>query len=135
MKMNTTSDYKLHGFNTSNLPEVGQVALAVKVFQIKDNSTWMVSSIEEMALTKTQYLNIASKATRNFFKGINSTQKTVESQTKYGYIPTEIVSISPDKSKKVTYEIFFDGELTYNYHLLKWKTQQAKEKMLKARDN
>lgn len=135
MNMNTTSDYKLHGFNTSKLPEEGQIALAVKIFQVKDNSTWVVSSIEEMTLTRTQYLNIASKATRNFFKGINSTQKTVESQTKYGYIPTEIVSISPDKSKKVTYEIFFDGELTYNYHLLKWKTQQAKEKMLKARDD
>lgn len=134
MKTNTSADYKLHGFNTSKLPEEGQIALAVKVFQIKDNSTWVVSSIQEMTLTRTQYLNIASKATRNFFKGINSTQKTVESQTKYGYIPTEIVSISPDKSKKVTYEIFFDGELTYNYHLLKWKTQQAKEKMLKARD-
>lgn len=134
MNMNTTSDYKLHGFNTSKLPEEGQIALAVKVFQIKDGSAWVVSSIEEKTLTRTQYLNIASKATRNFFKGINSTQKTVESQTKYGYIPTEIVSISPDKSKKVTYEIFFDGELTYNYHLLKWKTQQAKEKMLKARD-
>lgn len=135
MKTNTTSDYKLHGFNTSKLPEEGQIALAVKVFQIKDNSSWVVSSIEEMTLTKNQYLGIASKATRNFFKGINSTQKTVEKQTKYGYIPTEIVSISPDKTKKVTYEIFFDGELSYTYHLLKWKTQQAKEKMLKARDD
>lgn len=135
MKMNTTTDYQLHGFDTSKLPEEGKIALAVKVFQIKDKSTWAVSSIEEMNLTKYQYLSITSKATRNFFKGFNSTQKTVETQTKYGYVPTEIISISPDKSKKVTYEIFFDDELAYTYHLLKWKTQQAKERMLKARGN
>lgn len=133
MKMNTTTDYQIHGFNTSKLPEEGQVAVAVKVLQIKDKSAWAISSIEEMKLTKYQYLSITSKTARNFFKGFNSTQKTVETQTKYGYIPTEIVSISPDKSKKVTYEIFFDDELAYNYHLLKWKTQQAKERMISAR--
>lgn len=135
MKMNTTTDYQLHGFDTSKLPEEGQIALAVKVFQIKTDSAWEIESIEELTLNRDQYLNIASKTTRSFFKELNSTQKSVESQTKYGYIPTEIVSISPSKSKKVTYEIFFDDELAYNYHLLKWKTQQAKEKMLKARGN
>lgn len=135
MKMNATTDYRLHGFDTSKFPEEGQIALAVKVFQTKTESAWNIESIEELTLNKEQYLGIASKTTRNFFKGINSTQKTVETQTKYGYVPTEIVSISPDKSKKVTYEIFFDDELAYNYHLLKWKTQQAKERMLKARGN
>ena len=133
MKMNTTTDYQLHGFDTSKLPEEGQIALAVKVLQIKDKSAWAVESIEEWTLTKNQYLGIASKTTCNFFKEIHSTQKTVESQTKYGYIPTEIVSICPSKTKKVTYEIFFDDELAYNYHLLKWKTQQAKERMMSAR--
>ena len=127
------NDYQIHGFDTSKLPEEGQIALAVKVFQTKADSAWEVESIEEMTLTRDQYLNVASKTTRNFFKGLNSTQKSIESQTRYGYIPTEIVSISPDKSKKVTYEIFFDDELAYNYHLLKWKTQQAKEKMISAR--
>ena len=127
------NDYLIHGFDTSKLPEEGQIALAVKVFQTKTDSAWEVESIEEMTLNRDQYLNVASKTTRNFFKGLNSTQKSIESQTSYGYIPTEIVSISPDKSKKVTYEIFFDDELTYNYHLLKWKTQQAKEKMISAR--
>lgn len=127
------NDYQLHGFDTSKLPEEGQIALAVKVYQTKTDSAWEVESIEEMTLTRDQYLNVASKSTRNFFKGLNSTQKSIESQTKYGYIPTEIVSISPDKAKKVTYEIFFDDELAYNYHLLKWQTQQAKEKMMSAR--
>ena len=127
------NDYQLHGFDTSKLPEEGQIALAVKVYQTKTDSAWEVESIEKMTLTRDQYLNVASKSTRNFFKGLNSTQKSIESQTKYGYIPTEIVSISPNKSKKVTYEIFFDDELAYNYHLLKWKTQQAKEKMISAR--
>lgn len=135
MKMNTTTDYQLHGFDTSKLPEEGQIALAVKVFQTKTDSAWEIESIEEFTLNRDQYLGIASKSTRCFFKGLNSTQKSIESQTRYGYIPTEIVSISPNKSKKVTYEIFFDDELAYNYHLLKWKTQQAKEKMLKARGN
>lgn len=133
--MNTTTDYQLHGFDTSKLPEEGQIALAVKVFQTKTDSAWEIESIEEFTLNRDQYLGIASKSTRCFFKGLNSTQKSIESQTRYGYIPTEIVSISPNKSKKVTYEIFFDDELAYNYHLLKWKTQQAKEKMLKARGN
>ena len=127
------NEYQLHGFDTSKLPEEGQIALAVKVFQTKTDSEWKVESIEELTLNRDQYLGIASKSTRNFFKGINSTQKSVESQTNYGYIPTEIVSISPTKSKKITYEIFFDDELAYNYHLLKWKTQQAKEKMISAR--
>ena len=135
MKMNTTTDYQLHGFDTSKLPEEGQIALAVKVYQIKTESAWEVESIEELNLNRDQYLTIASKTTRSFFKELNSTQKSVETQTKYGYVPTEIVSISPNKSKKVTYEIFFDDELAYNYYLLKWKTQQAKEKMLKARGN
>lgn len=135
MKMNTTTDYQLHGFDTSKLPEEGQIALAVKVFQTKTDSAWEIESIEELTLDRDQYLGIASKSTRCFFKGLNSTQKFVESQTKYGYIPTEIVSISPYKRRKITYEIFFDDELAYNYHLLKWKTQQAKEKMLKARGN
>lgn len=130
---NKINDYQIHGFDTSNLPEEGQIALAVKVYQTKTDSAWEVESIEELTLTRDQYLGIASKSTRSFFKGLNSTQKTVESQTKYGYIPTEIVSISPSKSKKITYEIFFDDELAYNYHLLKWKTQQAKEKMISAR--
>lgn len=127
------NDYQIHGFDTSKLPEEGQIALAVKVFQTKTDSEWRIESIEEMTLNRDQYLGIASKTTRSFFKGLNSTQKSVESQTNYGYIPTEIVSISPTKSKKVTYEIFFDDELAYNYHLLKWKTQQAKEKMISAR--
>ena len=127
------NDYQLHGFDTSKLPEERQITLAIKVYQTKPESAWEVESIEEMTLTRDQYLNVASKTTRNFFKGLNSTQKSIESQTRYGYIPTEIVSISPDKSKKVTYEIFFDDELAYNYHLLKWKTQQAKEKMISAR--
>ena len=127
------NDYMVHGFDTNRLPEEGQIALAVKVYQTKTDSEWRIESIEEMTLTRDQYLNVASKSTRNFFKGLNSTQKSIDSQTKYGYIPTEIVSISPNKSKKVTYEIFFDDELAYNYHLLKWKTQQAKEKMISAR--
>ena len=127
------NDYLIHGFDTSKLPEEGQIALAVKVCQTKTDSAWEVESIEEWTLTKNQYLGIASKTTRNFFKGFNSTQKTVETQTKYGYVPTEIVSICPSKSKKVTYEIFFDDELAYKYHLLKWQTQQAKEKMISAR--
>jgi len=131
--LNKMNDYQIHGFDTSKLPEEGQIALAVKVYQTKTDSEWKVESIEEMKLTKNQYLGIASKTTRSFFKGINSTQKTVESQTNYGYIPTEIVSISPTKSKKITYEIFFDDELAYRYHLLKWQTQQAKEKMISAR--
>lgn len=129
------NDYQIHGFDTSKLPEEGQIALAVKVFQTKTDSAWEIESIEEFTLNRDQYLGIASKSTRCFFKGLNSTQKFVESQTKYGYIPTEIVSISPYKRRKITYEIFFDDELAYNYHLLKWKTQQAKEKMLKARGN
>ena len=127
------NDYMVHGFDTSKIPEEGQIALAVKVFQTKTDSEWRIESIEEMTLNRDQYLGIASKTTRSFFKGLNSTQKSVESQTNYGYIPTEIVSISPTKSKKVTYEIFFDDELAYNYHLLKWQTQQAKEKMISAR--
>ena len=131
--LNKMNDYQIHGFDTSKLPEEGQIALAVKVYQTKTDSEWKVDSIEEMKLTKNQYLGIASKSTRSFFKGINSTQKSVESQTRYGYIPTEIVSISPTKSKKITYEIFFDDELAYRYHLLKWQTQQAKEKMISAR--
>ena len=135
MKMNTTTDYQLHGFDTSKLPEEGKIALAVKVFQTKTDSAWEVESIEELTLNRDEYLGIASKSTRCFFKGLHSTQKFVESQTKYGYIPTEIVSISPYKRRKITYEIYFDDELAYNYHLLKWKTQQAKEKMLKARGN
>lgn len=135
MKMNTTTDYQLHGFDTSKLPEEGQIALAVKVFQTRCESTsaWNIESIEELTLNRDQYLGIASKSTRTFFKGLNSTQKSVESQTKYGYIPTEIVSISPYKRRKITYEIFFDDELAYNYYLLKWKTQQAKERMMSAR--
>lgn len=131
--LNKMNDYQIHGFDTSKLPEEGQIALAVKVFQTKTDSEWKVESIEEWTLTKNQYLGIASKSTRSFFKGLNSTQKSVESQTKYGYIPTEIVSISPTKSKKITYEVFFDDELSYKYHLLKWQTQQAKEKMISAR--
>ena len=127
------NDYLIHGFDTNKLPEEGQIALAIKVYQTKTESAWEVESIEELTLNKDQYLCVASKTTRNFFKGLNSTQKSIESQTKYGYIPTEIVSISPNKSKKVTYEVFFDDELAYNYHLLKWQTQQAKEKMLSAR--
>lgn len=127
------NDYLIHGFDTSKLPEEGQIALAVKVCQTKTDSAWEVESIEEWTLTKNQYLGIASKTTRNFFKEIHSTQKTVETQTKYGYVPTEIISICPSKSKKVTYEIFFDDELAYKYHLLKWQTQQAKEKMISAR--
>lgn len=100
--LNKMNDYQIHGFDTSKLPEEGQIALAVKVFQTKTDSAWEVESIEELTLTKNQYLGIASKSTRSFFKGLNSTQKSVETQTKYGYIPTEIVSISPSKSKKIS---------------------------------
>ena len=68
------NDYLIHGFDTSKLPEEGQIALAVKVYQTKTDSEWKVESIEEMKLTKNQYLGIASKTTHSFFKGINSTQ-------------------------------------------------------------
>ena len=82
--LNKMNDYQIHGFDTSKLPEEGQIALAVKVYQTKTDSEWKVDSIEEMKLTKNQYLGIASKSTRSFFKGLNSTQKSVVSQTKYG---------------------------------------------------
>lgn len=128
------NDYQIHGFDASKLPEKRKIAWAVKIHQIKDGPNWAISCVDELTLTKEQYLNIASITVCKAFRWIGSTQKYTMTQTQYGYVPTEVISVSPSKNERIIYEIYFGNDgLTYMYRLSKWKTQKAKEKMLKAK--
>lgn len=129
-------DYTYHGFDTSRLPERRKIAWAIKVNQVKTSKdSWAVKTICPLTLTKDQYLSIASQSMCKLWRDLRSTQNVTMKQTQYGYVPTEIVSVKPDKTERAIYEVYFgeDG-WAYMYHLAKWKAQFAKEKMLKAKE-
>lgn len=130
-------DYSIHGFDTTKLPNGDRkIAWVVKVHQVKGRNGWTVQSIDTLTVSKNQYLFIASNSSCKVWRYWNSTQNVTMTMTQYGYIPTEVISVKPDKTERIIYEIYFgeDG-WNYMYHLAKWKAQFAKEKMLKAKEN
>lgn len=133
--MRPQDDYALHGFDTSKLPDGNKkIAWAIMVHQVKDHNGWAIRHIDTMTLTKSRYLNIASRSVCKVWRIMNSTQGITMRPTQYGYLPTEITSVKPDKTERCIYEVYFGNEgWEYMYHSAKWKAQWAKEKMLKAR--
>lgn len=134
--MTAQDDYAIHGFDTSKLPNGNKkIAWAIQVHQVKDRNGWVIKRIEPLTVSKDQYLTIASQTICKFWKVMGSTQNVTMRLTQYGYVPTVIISVKPDKTERVIYEVFFgeDG-WAYMYQLAKWKAQFAKEKLLKAKE-
>ena len=135
--MTAQDDYAIHGFDTSKLPNGDKkIAWVVKVHQVKDRNGWSIQKIDTLTVSKGQYLTIASESLCKIWRYWNSTQNITMRMTQYGYVPTEVISVKPDKTERIIYEVYFgkDG-WDYMYHLAKWKAQFAKEKMLKAKEN
>ena len=134
--MTARDDYAIHGFDTSKLPNGDRkIAWVVKVHQVKDhNGGWSVQKIDALTVSKAQYLFITSNTLCKLWRYWNSTQNITMRMTQYGYVPTEVISVKPDKTERILYEVYFgkDG-WDFMYHLAKWKAQFAKEKMLKAK--
>ena len=134
--MTPGDDYSIHGFDTSKLPNGDRkIAWVVKVHQVKDrNGGWSVQKIDALTVSKAQYLFITSNTLCKLWRYWNSTQNVTMRMTQYGYLPTEVISVKPDKTERILYEVYFgkDG-WDFMYHLAKWKAQFAKEKMLKAK--
>lgn len=135
--MTAQDDYSIHGFDTSKLPNGDKkIAWVIQIHQVKDHNGWAIRHIDTLTINKSRYLNIASRSVCKVWRVFNSTQGITMRQTQYGYIPTEITSVKPDKTERAIYEVYFGEEgWTYMYHLAKWKAQFAKEKMLKAKRN
>lgn len=67
---------------------------------IKIGSRWKETESKTMLVSYVNYMNVIDPAAVAFFKNLGGYEKVSLSYTKRGYIPTENISISPDRDKK-----------------------------------
>ena len=71
----------------------------VKEEYIKKGSKWVLKNSIEKNITNDNYNNVFNSI--QFFKNLGGSEKVYKNYTYAGYIPTKLVSISPDKQTKI----------------------------------
>lgn len=71
----------------------------------KVGSKWKEVSRQTDDMTRTSYMNIVDAVP--FFRNLGGSEDITKRYTRYGYIPTEIASISPDKRNKTVRKMIF----------------------------
>ena len=71
----------------------------VKEEYIKKGSKWVLENTEEKIITSDNYNNVFNSV--QWFKNLGGSEKVYKNDTCAGYIPTKLVSISPDKQIKI----------------------------------
>lgn len=101
---------KTYSYALKHFPSVSSIELDVPVTatvtkQEKINGRWVTLAEKAENFTGENYLNTVE--TIPFFKNLGDSEKVSKAYTKYGLIPIEIVSTSPDKSERVIKKFSF----------------------------
>ena len=72
----------------------------------KDGSKFKLVDSDTKDITWEQYFNVIDATP--FFKNLGGTERVSKSYTVVGYVPVEIVSISPDREKKTVRKFSFE---------------------------
>ena len=87
-----------------------------KITQTKNPNTKTTYIVEKDCtnlITEEQYRNITNEDTIKWFRRIGGTESVTKSYTNYGYVPTRIVSTSPNKQDRTLRDFVF-CYLSYN---------------------
>lgn len=127
-------DYAIHGYDASRLPNGRKIAWVLRIEQTKDKDGWSIHRVTTGTINREHYILLTSKAVCKTWRWLGSTQKVSSKMTMYGYVPYEVISVSPSKDKRIIYNFYFGDEgLTYMYHRAKWNAERAKQRMLNAK--
>lgn len=101
---------KTYSYALKHFPGVSSIKLDAPVAvsverQEKISGRWVTSTKKAENFTGENYLNTVESIP--FFKKLGGTEKVSKAYTKYGLIPVEIVSTSPDKSERVIRKFSF----------------------------
>ena len=83
-----------------------------KINEVKKEGTktvWIKDSKASEVLTRQQYDNCTNYETIAFFRRIGGSETVTRNYTTFGYVPTKIVSTSPDKQKRTIREFTFES--------------------------
>lgn len=75
------------------------------VRQIKNGSRWNTTEQKEKTVDYEFYMNTVDAIP--FFKNLGGSERVSQSYTKIAYLPVEITSTSPDRSKRTIYTFTF----------------------------
>ena len=76
------------------------------VRQVRQGSKWKTTEEKESVVDYEFYMNTVDSIP--FFKNLGGTEKVKLAYTRLGYIPTEIISTSPDREKRTIYTFDFE---------------------------
>lgn len=74
---------------------------------VKRGTKWEEVSSKPEAVNYLHYLNIVDPRTIQFFRNLGGYEKVSKGYTKHGYLPIEVTSINPDRTKKTVYKFTF----------------------------
>lgn len=70
----------------------------VKEEYSKKGTKWVLKNTEEKTINSNNYNNVFNSIT--FFKNLGGSERVYKNYTYVGYIPTKLISISPNKQTK-----------------------------------
>lgn len=91
---------------TTNLFEVENITLK-ETRQTKTSRTagWKTTETKIETINYIYYMNIVDAIP--FFRNLGGAETVTKAYTKHGYIPTKIISLSPDKNDRTIREFIF----------------------------
>ena len=92
-------------YEITNLFNVEGLTL-VKTEYVKIGSRWAEVKKTESKADFIIYCNIFDSV--YFFRNLGGYERTKASYTRYGFIPSEQISINPDRTRKSVYNFYFD---------------------------
>lgn len=72
----------------------------------KHGSKWILTDSKDESMTNIYYCNVVDSIP--FFRNLGGREIVTKNYTKYGYIPTQINSISPEKTRKTIRKFKFN---------------------------
>lgn len=91
--------------NISSLQDFSGKILEEKTTYIKRGTRWIETKKEEKEVSATYVFNVFDAV--QFFKDLGGYEKVSCSYTKAGYLPDELLSISPNRTEKTVRKYYF----------------------------
>ena len=122
------------GFDYTAMPANKKIGWLIEIDYEKKGSQWIITEIKTSTINKQNVINIASDDTLKWFRNFGGVERREMGFTQYGYLPRRVTSISPDKTMKHIYEIYYgDMGQTYKYHLAKYRMEKEKAKLTRRK--
>lgn len=86
--------------------DVEEISLTCKHY-VKNGSKWEEASSRSEMVNYLHYMNVVDPRTIQFFKNLGGYEKVNKGYTCKGYLPIEVISISPDRTEKTVYKFTF----------------------------